>query len=63
MPSLAPGRTATFWRSLKGVGTPDTVQVLGTPWCGKGEPNQVIRVGHASPALAKAAASSATAMP
>jgi predicted Zn-dependent protease len=28
----------------------DTLQVLGTPWCGKGEPNQVIRVGHASPA-------------
>ena len=30
--------------------TTDTLQVLGTPWCGKGEPNQVIRVGHASPA-------------
>ncbi|WP_236426586.1 hypothetical protein, partial [Pseudomonas syringae] len=25
-------------------------KVLGTPNCGKGEPNQVIRVGHASPA-------------
>ena len=24
--------------------------VNGTPNCGKGEPNQVIRVGHASPA-------------
>ena len=22
----------------------------GTPFCGKGEPNQVIRVGHSSPA-------------
>ena len=22
---------------------------MGTPNCGKGEPNQVIRVGHASP--------------
>ena len=44
------GVSATFWRSLKAVGTPDTLQVLGTPWCGKGEPNQVIRVGHASPA-------------
>jgi len=32
------------------VGNADTVQVLGTPWCGKGEPNQVIRVGHAAPA-------------
>jgi len=26
------------------------MQVLGTPYCGKGEPSQVIRVGHASPA-------------
>jgi hypothetical protein len=24
--------------------------VLGTPHCGKGEPNQVVRVGHATPA-------------
>lgn len=44
------GISATFWRSLAGVGRADTVQVLGTPWCGKGEPNQVIRVGHATPA-------------
>jgi len=27
----------------------DTVRVLGTPYCGKGEPGQTIRVGHASP--------------
>ena len=44
------GVSATFWRTLKGVGNRDTLQVLGTPWCGKGEPNQVIRVGHAAPA-------------
>ncbi|MBX3024534.1 TldD/PmbA family protein [bacterium] len=44
------GISATFWRSLAGVGGEDTLQVLGTPWCGKGEPNQVIRVGHAAPA-------------
>jgi predicted Zn-dependent protease len=44
------GVSATFWRNLTGVGSADTLQVLGTPWCGKGEPNQVIRVGHASPA-------------
>ena len=44
------GVSATFWRSLKAVGDADTVAVLGTPWCGKGEPNQVIRVGHAAPA-------------
>ena len=28
----------------------DTVRVLGSPYCGKGEPSQLIRVGHASPA-------------
>ena len=43
------GVSATFWRSLKMVGEPETVEVLGSPYCGKGEPNQVIRVGHASP--------------
>ena len=32
------------------VGDARHVQVLGTPYCGKGEPSQVIRVGHASPA-------------
>jgi predicted Zn-dependent protease len=44
------GISATFWRSLKMVGGPETFRVMGTPNCGKGEPNQVIRVGHASPA-------------
>jgi predicted Zn-dependent protease len=44
------GISAIFWRSLTGVGNSDTFQVLGTPYCGKGEPNQSIRVGHASPA-------------
>jgi predicted Zn-dependent protease len=43
------GVSATFWRNLKMVGNEDTHEVLGTPNCGKGEPNQVIRVGHASP--------------
>jgi len=23
--------------------------VMGTPYCGKGEPSQIIRVGHAAP--------------
>ncbi|MCE2486907.1 MAG: TldD/PmbA family protein [Desulfurellaceae bacterium] len=41
------GVSATFWRNLKMVG--NQLQVLGTPYCGKGEPNQVIRVGHAAP--------------
>jgi hypothetical protein len=31
------------------VGNADTFKVLGVANCGKGEPNQVIRVGHASP--------------
>jgi len=44
------GISATFWRSLDMVGDESTLEVQGTPFCGKGEPNQVIRVGHASPA-------------
>jgi len=44
------GISASFWRSLKRVGDVDTLRVLGTPFCGKGEPSQVIRVGHAAPA-------------
>jgi predicted Zn-dependent protease len=44
------GLSAEFWRSLARVGNADTVRVLGTPYCGKGEPSQTIRVGHASPA-------------
>jgi predicted Zn-dependent protease len=44
------GISATFWRSLAGVGDESTFEVMGTPFCGKGEPAQVIRVGHASPA-------------
>jgi len=42
--------TLDFWRSLRQVGNRSTFEVYGTPYCGKGEPNQVIRVGHASPA-------------
>jgi predicted Zn-dependent protease len=44
------GISSSFWRSLAMVGDASTFQVMGTPYCGKGEPNQVIRVGHASPA-------------
>ena len=43
------GISANFWRNLNGVGTPATRELLGTPYCGKGEPNQCVRVGHASP--------------
>ncbi|MBA3478583.1 MAG: TldD/PmbA family protein [Lautropia sp.] len=44
------GVSATFWRSLSMTGDASTWEVLGTPFCGKGEPMQVVRVGHASPA-------------
>ena len=44
------GISASFWRSLARVGNTETMQVLGTPDCGKGEPSQLMRVGHASPA-------------
>ena len=49
------GISANFWRSLKRVGDESTLEVLGTPYCGKGEPSQLIRVGHASPACVFAA--------
>ena len=41
--------TNQFWNSLAKVGDRHTVEAYGSPFCGKGEPNQVIRVGHASP--------------
>ena len=41
--------TVPFWNNLAKVGDKTTFEVHGTPNCGKGEPNQVIRVGHASP--------------
>ncbi len=44
------GISSKFWRSLSAVGDRDTYQVLSVPACGKGEPNQAIQVGHASPA-------------
>jgi len=43
------GITNQFWNSLIKVGDRHTVETYGSPFCGKGEPNQVIRVGHASP--------------
>lgn len=44
------GISRTFWRNLSGVGDHDSFAVMGTPNCGKGELNQVIGTGHASPA-------------
>jgi len=43
------GVTVPFWNALGKVGNAESLQSLGTPYCGKGEPNQIIRVGHASP--------------
>ena len=43
------GISSSFWKNLKMVGDKNTFKMYGTPNCGKGEPNQVIRVGHASP--------------
>jgi predicted Zn-dependent protease len=43
------GVTIPFWKSLKAVGNGQELELYGSPFCGKGEPNQVIRVGHAAP--------------
>ena len=43
------GVSATFWRSLRMVGGPESFEVHGTLYCGKGEPNQAIHCGHAAP--------------
>ena len=43
------GITTPFWNSLKMVGDRSTFEVGGLSNCGKGEPNQAIFVGHASP--------------
>lgn len=43
------GITTPFWNNLKMVGDKSTFEVGGLANCGKGEPNQVIFVGHASP--------------
>ncbi|HEY9619669.1 MAG TPA: TldD/PmbA family protein [Crinalium sp.] len=46
------GTTPEFWHSLVRVGNYSTWEIYGTPYCGKGEPNQAIRVGHGSPICA-----------
>ena len=43
------GVSASFWRNLAGVGNQDTREVRGVHNCGKGEPNQGVYVGHATP--------------
>lgn len=44
--------TSQFWHNLILVGDDQTWRVHGTPFCGKGEPNQLIRVGHGAPVCA-----------
>ncbi len=41
------GITTQFWHNL--IGISNTMEFYGSPFCGKGEPNQAIRVGHGSP--------------
>ncbi|AFY32206.1 TldD/PmbA family protein [Calothrix sp. PCC 7507] len=41
--------TPEFWHSLSQIGDASNWQMYGTPFCGKGEPNQAIWVGHGSP--------------
>ncbi len=43
------GISENFWRSMVGVGDRDGFQVRGVRNCGKGEPNQLVYVGHAAP--------------
>lgn len=43
------GISTPFWNALKMVGDASTFKVWGSFYCGKGEPNQIIRVGHAMP--------------
>lgn len=43
------GVTVPFWNSLAGLTNPASVEAYGSPYCGKGEPSQIIRVGHSSP--------------
>lgn len=43
------GITVPFWNKLVALTGNTTVETYGSPYCGKGEPSQVIRVGHSSP--------------
>jgi TldD protein len=43
------GITYEFWRSCDAVGDASGFVMLGTPNCGKGEPSQSAKVGHAVP--------------
>jgi predicted Zn-dependent protease len=46
------GVTPQFWGNLAQVGNADTWEIYGSPFCGKGEPNQIVWVGHGAPVAA-----------
>jgi TldD protein len=43
------GDTLEFWNSLSAVGDPSTWEVVFVDNCGKGQPNQVMQLGHGVP--------------
>ena len=43
------GATVKFWNSLSAVGDPSTWQVKYVDNCGKGQPNQIMQLGHGVP--------------
>lgn len=45
------GHTLEFWRSLDKVGDESTWTLVSVNNCGKGEPNQVMEVGHGVPVM------------
>ncbi len=43
------GDTVKFWNSLSAVGDASTIEVAWVDNCGKGQPNQIMQLGHAAP--------------
>jgi TldD protein len=43
------GRTPQFWNSCAGIGNRESWQLWGINNCGKGDPIQIMRVGHGTP--------------
>ncbi|MBP9676755.1 MAG: TldD/PmbA family protein [Anaerolineaceae bacterium] len=43
------GDTLPFWNSLSAVGNASTWEVIYVPNCGKGQPNQIMQLGHGVP--------------
>ncbi|HOE03351.1 MAG TPA: TldD/PmbA family protein, partial [Anaerolineaceae bacterium] len=43
------GATLPFWNSLTAVGDASTWEVYYVPNCGKGQPNQIMQLGHGVP--------------